>query len=200
MEERRSQYPDYNVLTQVKEWDPHTREIVLKRLGPFPPPKFLQQGEVEMIKNIARHLTFDNRNEILDYVVFYSDEKLASEIGESERKPGVPKEKDLIRLGLKAIGDSAERIHQAKFPELDQKKQCAILAALQNGQAQGIPDWDKVLQQALFKKLTELIISAYYSHPTIWSEIGYGGPAYPRGYVRIEPGLTDPWEAKRNDS
>jgi len=30
----------------------------------------------------------------------------------------------------------------------------------------------------------------------VWSEMGYGGPAYPRGYYRIEAGVTDPWEAK----
>ncbi|TGV05575.1 gluconate 2-dehydrogenase subunit 3 family protein, partial [Mesorhizobium sp. M00.F.Ca.ET.186.01.1.1] len=27
---------------------------------------------------------------------------------------------------------------------------------------------------------------------------GSGGPAYPRGYVQEEKGLTDPWEAKAN--
>jgi len=50
-----------------------------------------------------------------------------------------------------------------------------------------------------FKQLLHDTVSAYYSHPLVWSDIGYGGPAYPRGYVRVEKGLTDPWEAKAND-
>lgn len=199
MEERRTRYPGYNLLTQVKEWDPHTREIVLNRLGPFPEPEFLQKDEVETVKNIAKHLVFDDRNEILDYVIFYMDRKLTSEIGEDQRKPGLPKEKDLIRLGLKALDHLSKTIKQCNFRDLDSQNQFKILAALQNGKASYIPDWSQVPQQALFKKLVEITISAYYSHPIIWSEIGYGGPAFPRGYVRIERGLNDPWEAKRNE-
>jgi hypothetical protein len=39
------------------------------------------------------------------------------------------------------------------------------------------------------------VINAYYAHPTAWSEIGFGGPASPRGYVRLDAGRRDPWEA-----
>ena len=35
----------------------------------------------------------------------------------------------------------------------------------------------------------------YYSHPKAWNEIGFGGPASPRGYVRLEGDRPDPWEA-----
>jgi hypothetical protein len=39
------------------------------------------------------------------------------------------------------------------------------------------------------------LVSAYYAHPTAWSEMGFGGPAGPRGYVRMDPDERDPWEA-----
>ena len=39
------------------------------------------------------------------------------------------------------------------------------------------------------------IVLAYYAHPTAWSEIGWGGPASPRGYVRLDFDERDPWEA-----
>jgi len=29
------------------------------------------------------------------------------------------------------------------------------------------------------------ILAAFYSHPWAWNEIGYGGPAYPQGYMRL---------------
>ena len=35
----------------------------------------------------------------------------------------------------------------------------------------------------------------YYSHPKAWNEIGFGGPASPRGYVRLDGDRPDPWEA-----
>jgi hypothetical protein len=38
------------------------------------------------------------------------------------------------------------------------------------------------------------ILSAFYSHPWAWNEIGFGGPAYPRGYARFGPGQRESWE------
>jgi hypothetical protein len=32
-----------------------------------------------------------------------------------------------------------------------------------------------------------MILSGFYSHPWAWNEIGFGGPAYPRGYMRLGP-------------
>lgn len=198
MEEQRTRYPAYNVLQEKEAWDHHTREIVLRRMGPFDKPKFLTEDEVNLLKSIAGHLVYDNRPDILAYVVHYFDSKLAADIGEDQRKPGVPKEKDLIRLGLRAIQHLSKAVHGANFPELAANQQFDLLAALQRGQAPVIPDWQRVPQKALFKKLVSVIVGAYYSHPVVWSEIGYGGPAYPRGYVRVEHGLTDPWEARRD--
>ena len=39
------------------------------------------------------------------------------------------------------------------------------------------------------------IVTAYYAHPTAWNEIGWAGPASPRGYVRLDANKHDPWEA-----
>jgi len=42
--------------------------------------------------------------------------------------------------------------------------------------------------------LLEDSVNVYYAHPWAWDEIGFGGPAYPRGYMRLENGLPEPWE------
>jgi hypothetical protein len=39
------------------------------------------------------------------------------------------------------------------------------------------------------------VLSAFYSHPWAWNEIGFGGPAYPRGYARLGAGQREHWEA-----
>ena len=36
--------------------------------------------------------------------------------------------------------------------------------------------------------------TAFYSHPWAWNEIGFGGPAYPRGYKNIGLDRREPWE------
>ena len=38
------------------------------------------------------------------------------------------------------------------------------------------------------------IANAFYAHPVGWNEIGWGGPASPRGYVRMQYDMRDPWE------
>jgi hypothetical protein len=38
--------------------------------------------------------------------------------------------------------------------------------------------------------------SAFYSHPWAWDEIGFAGPAYPRGYKNLGIDRRDPFEVK----
>ncbi len=44
-------------------------------------------------------------------------------------------------------------------------------------------------------RLLHDVVGAYYAHPSAWNEIGFGGPASPRGYVRMHYDRRDPWEA-----
>ncbi|AGL02347.1 gluconate 2-dehydrogenase subunit 3 family protein [Desulfoscipio gibsoniae] len=198
MRENRTRYPGYDVLKEQEHWDDHSREIVLTRLGPFPKHGFLNKHEAELIYNIAQHIVYDNRKEILDYVLYHIDNTLASPTGEDQRKVGAPEQKTLVRQGLRAIDQLARKQYGAPFLEIDAQQQLAILSTLHTGKAAPLDEWQTIPQKELFKKLATEITSAYYSHPIVWSEIGYGGPAYPRGYVRVEKGLTDPWEAKRD--
>jgi hypothetical protein len=56
--------------------------------------------------------------------------------------------------------------------------------------------WGDMPAAVFFKeRLAHDILGAYYSHPTSWNEIGFGGPASPRGYVRMGADRRDPWEA-----
>lgn len=198
MQDIRTRYPSYDVLKEQEHWDEHTREIVLKRLGPFEQLKFLEEHEAELVFAIAKHIVYDQRPEILDYVVHQLDQTLASAVGEGQRKLGLPEQRVLIREGLAALDKLAKKQYGAPFLKLNSQEQFTLLQDLDQGKASPLLAWQKIPQQELFKKLATEIVSAYYSHPTVWSEIGYGGPAYPRGYIRTEIGLTDPWEAKRD--
>jgi hypothetical protein len=42
--------------------------------------------------------------------------------------------------------------------------------------------------------------SAFYAHPWAWNEIGFGGPAYPRGYKYLALGAREPWEVEERDA
>jgi len=190
-----SLYPDYDVLALQDEWDATTRQIVNQRLGPFE-FKLLSTWQQDMLKAIARQLAYEHREEVLTWIAAHVDQKLGSSQGEAERRPGVPPQKELILAGLEALEQWAKAKFFKGFLSIKKEQQLEYLQLLEVG---GLPQdggWSVEKQKELFKKLAGLIISAHYSHPWVWSEIGYGGPAYPRGYVRVELGLTDPWEPK----
>ena len=57
-------------------------------------------------------------------------------------------------------------------------------------------DWGDLPPKTFWKwRLISDIVSAYYAHPSAWSAMGFGGPASPRGYVRLDANRRDPWEA-----
>ncbi len=184
----KSHYPLFDVLDSSEEWDEHTRSIVLQRLEMPSPPKFLSATESVQLSSIFKVLLDERRTEITGFVVGWYDAQLASDIGEGDREDANPPEAELVRSGLRALEAAT---HTTVL--------VTLLADLQQGRIDAGMKWSTKLQQALFKKIHVSATKAYYSHPTIWSEIGYAGPAYPRGYVRSEYGLTDPWEARRDD-
>jgi hypothetical protein len=42
--------------------------------------------------------------------------------------------------------------------------------------------------------------AAFYSHPHAWQEIGFGGPAYPRGYKALGLNGREGWEVPEVDA
>jgi len=200
MPEYEAHYPRFDVMREEEHWDPHTREIVNKRLNneSFYPYQYLTQHEGDTLFRLCAILLDDARSPVLAYVVHHFDSTLQAGIGESQRKIGVPKQSALIRDGLALLDQVCKERYGKKFisigePDQQQLVQQLVqgnIALLSGDQQVPVREWtDKILTDA---------VAAYYSHPSIWSEIGYAGPAYPRGYVRSELGLTDPWEARRD--
>ncbi|RKN62894.1 gluconate 2-dehydrogenase subunit 3 family protein [Paenibacillus ginsengarvi] len=194
----KSRYPSYNVLDERDEWDEFTRSIVVSRLGPAEPYGYLTLVEAEMLRAVCASLVYDDKPEVIDYVVRHIDETLVKSrlTGEGQREVGVPPAPELIRQGLKAIEQSVLLLRQASFMSLSEADRAGLLRQMSNSAAEPPELWASLPQRQLFQKLCSLTIEAYCSHPAIWSEIGYGGPAYPRGYVRTQLGQLDPWEAK----
>jgi hypothetical protein len=43
---------------------------------------------------------------------------------------------------------------------------------------------------------TRYACTAFYAHPAAWAEIGFPGPAYPRGYKNAGVGKLEPFEVR----
>ncbi len=187
-------YPGFDVMAEQLAWDPVTRAIVAARLRP-PPPRALDEAEVRTLTAAARRLLAEERPEVLAFVVAHVDARLSSGTGEGQRQAAAPPEAELLRRGLAAL-DRATRGDAAGFAGLTAGRQDRLLGALAQGQAEPAGAFAGLPQKVLFQKLLSLAAEALASHPAVWSEIGYAGPAYPRGYYRMGRGVLDPWEPR----
>lgn len=193
-------YPDFNVMNEEEHWDPHTQKIVGKRIETqsFYPFKYLTKQESNTLAGLCSILVDDERHPVIAFVVHHFDSMLKSNIGESQRKIGIPQQSFLIRDGLALLNQVCIQLYGSSFDALKKETKKEIV----NDWMQGNPilqsEQNSIPVKKFMKKISSEATAAYYSHPTIWSEIGYAGPAYPRGYVRTEKGLTDPWEAKKD--
>ena len=158
--------------------------------------QFFTPSQALLVQTIASLLVDDHRLEVLTYVTQHLDNTVASPIGEDQRKVGVPPKQELYRLGLSGFDAESQARYQVGFVALKRAEQLAVMEAIASGTVMDAKAWGQLSPVDFFKRLLQDTVGAYYSHPLVWSDIGYGGPAYPRGYVRVEKGLTDPWEAK----
>lgn len=193
---RDTHYPSFNVLDEKDEWDDHTQQIVTSRIDASVAYLFLSEQEAKTLSSLCGLLVDDSSRDALAFVVSHIDQTLFSSPGEGQRKVGVPTAPKLIRQGLTAIDQTSEQKHSAAFAYLNPALQKQLIQDISKEQAQPTEVWNDIPQKDLFNKLMQLTVESYCSYPRVWSDIGYAGPAYPRGYVRTQLGQLDSWEAK----
>ena len=92
---------------------------------------------------------------------------------------------------------------RASLVELQRRSFATMAAAAQNQLLESIRASERFADMPatrLWGLWMRYACTAYYSHPWAWSEIGFGGPAYPRGYKNIGVGKREPWEVEEVDS
>jgi hypothetical protein len=194
-----TRYPDYDVLDKWNSvsWDDITRRVVQTRLTQVPQRRFFNEDEWSLLQAICERLIPQpDRPEAPVPIVPWIDEKLYQNRGDGFRHEDMPPMREAWQLGLAGIEQEAQRRHGTSFTALSGEMQDALLVAVQHGEVVGEP-WDRLPPKRFFlHTLLRNVVAVYYAHPSAWSETGFGGPASPRGYVRLEPDRHDAWEAK----
>jgi hypothetical protein len=193
----RSRYPGYDVLSkrQSPSWNEQTRRVVTRRLAIGGQPRFFSDEEFQTVAAIASRIVPQPADRPPIPVASLVDEKLAAGKSDGYRLAGMPRERDAWRLGLKAFDAEAVTTYGEHFPRLATGLQDTLLTRMQSGELR-CPAWGSMASKDFFeKRMAHDIVLAYYAHPAAWSEIGWGGPASPRGYVRLDFNDRDPWEA-----
>ncbi len=190
-------YPGFSTLSQQAYWDATTRRVVLERITNIPAIRFFNPTEAAtMLAVTDRILPQEDRTPARRIAILPAlDERLYVNRMEGYRYEDMPSDQDAYRLAARAFDAMAEEIHGKPFHELETMQQEQILKSIHDGEPSAAQDlWRQMNIDRFWSLLVSDCASAYYAHPWAWDEVGFGGPAYPRGYMRLEEGEPEPWE------
>jgi hypothetical protein len=184
-------YPDYNVLDEADHWDVVTRRLVFERVESVPAIRFFTHDEALTLGTFCDLVMAQDREPKIP-VLNMVDAKLFAGQLDGFHYADMPDDRETWRR-LAAGLDAAARQHGAAFASASADVQTRVVDALAKGKLHG-EVWDQLPPSKTWKVVSRAILSAFYSHPWSWNEIGFGGPAYPRGFARLGVGQRESWE------
>ena len=190
-------YPGFKTMSQRKFWDDATRRVIENRVYNIPPIRFFNEVELILMTAIAdRILPQDDRTPPFRIpIVNAIDERLFGNHIDGYQFADMPSDQEAYRIGLRAIDQMAGEHHSKPFSDLQPLQQDSILKSIHDAKPLGAREtWQRLPVERFWYMLVQDCVDAYYAHPWAWDEIGFGGPAYPRAYTRLENGMPEPWE------
>jgi hypothetical protein len=198
----RSRYPDYDVLEQARHWDDATRRVVLARVEDPPPLRFFSAEEARFFSaeeartlrafcDVVTAQDEDPRVPVLEMV----DAKLHAGRLDGFRHADLPDDREVWRLAARGLDECVRAGGVPHFASAPPELRIAIVADFHTGDLRdGV--WADLPAAKVFGVLMRAVLAEFYSHPWAWNEIGFGGPAYPRGYARMGIGTRESWEGE----
>jgi hypothetical protein len=183
-------FPGFDVLSQAATWDMITAGVVLARLGPPPPLRFFTLAEEAVGRGLVDQL-LDQRGEPRVPVLEMIDARLAEAQTDGWHYADMPEDGQAWRDSLHALDEDATARLGRSFPDLDWQRRAELIGAVQQ---LGDGPWHGMPASRVWSLWTRYAATAFYAHPWAWNEIGFGGPAYPRGYRNLGLDRREPWE------
>jgi hypothetical protein len=185
-------YPDFNVLDEVDHWDEVTRHLVLERFERVPPIRFFTSEEARTLGVFCDVVMAQDREPRIP-VLNMVDAKLLAGVLDGFQFDDLPDDRETWRRVAVGLDAAARQHGVGDFATAPHEIQTAVIEAFSNGQLHG-QVWDELPPARAWSVVMRAVLSAFYSHPWAWNEIGFGGPAYPRGYARFGVGQRESWE------
>ena len=190
-------YPGYDVLNKrhTPSWNEKTRKVIDERLAIAREPRFFTAAEWRTLAAVCDRIVPQPPTRPPVPLPSYVDEKLYKRELDGYRYAQLPEQAEAWKRGLAALDAESRSSHDRAFHTLAAEQQDALLSRMQRGELRGQAWGDMPSREFFEHRVLPDITHAYYAHPIAWNEIGYGGPASPRGYVRMGLNRRDPWEA-----
>ena len=185
-------YPEFNVLDEASHWDEATRRVVLARVEQVPPIRFFTARAVSTLSAFCDLVLAQDREPRIP-VLNMVDAKLFSGAHEGYRYAELPDDGQTWRRVATGLDAAAGQHGAGDFATATVHVKEVVVQAFADGSLHG-QVWDELPPARAWSVVMRDVLSAFYSHPWAWNEIGFGGPAYPRGYARLGAGQRESWE------
>ena len=190
-------YPDYDVLGTMDTWDDATRAVVTERLSmPHGPLRFFASGEEATLRAFCDTVTAQDAEPRVP-VAEMVDAQLAAGKLDGYRYSDMPDDRVTWHTVLRGLDETSRgRYNAAGYAALNGEAREALVAQMSKGSLHG-GAWAELNVSRAFSVCMRHVLGAFYSHPWAWNEIGFGGPAYPRGFMRMGSlSYREPFEAR----
>lgn len=193
----RDRYPRADALSQRSHWDEATRQVVLDRVHNVPTfTYFAGRARATLEALCDRVIPQDHRPAERRVPLAPWIDHLCQQGAEVFRFEDMPANPIAWEWGLDGLDQIAQALFETSFAELDAERQAAILERIRGGEPPGAV-WQRMPPRRWWEFVAvRQIAGVYYAHPYAWDEIGFGGPAYPRGYLSLNHGDREPWESE----
>ncbi len=189
-------FPGFNVLDQSSHWDPVTAGVVLDRVGMAPDIRFFTPSEQAIATALCDQLlaqSDDAGPESRVAVVNLVDARLAEQQTDGWHYHDMPTDSQAWRDTLAGLdADASDRFHTG-FVACSMPQQASVIQAVQDC---GSGRWHNLNAKHVWSLWTRYACTAFYSHPSAWNEMGFPGPAYPRGYKNPGVDKLEPFEVR----
>jgi len=184
-------FPGFDVLSEVPHWDAATADVVTSRIGPFPDRQFFTDTEQACAAALLDQLTGQCDEPLGVPVLEMVDARLAAGETDGWHYADMPEDGQAWRDTLGYLDKDAHARCGTSFAEAPDRDQAAIIQAVQDA-----TEWHGLNAPRVWSLWTRYACTALYSHPYAWSEMGFPGPAYPRGYKNAGVGKLEPFEVQ----
>ena len=200
----KGRFDGYDVMAQRPHWDKQTAHVVAERLAASEGTaaraeggeglEFFSPAEAPTVGALL-DMVLAQHQEPKVPVLAMLDARLAQGSTDGWRYQDMPEDAEAWHYSLKYLDEDADEEYACRFHQCSTDQQGALLQAVQDAET-----WHGWPAKHVWSLWSRYACAAFYAHPWAWNEIGFGGPAYPRGYKVLRPGWREPWERAERDA